>query len=376
MMFVIVLIAVISVCAYISLISYMLYVWNESPDFIPSKKEKPSFSYSILIAARNEEERIVSCLNSISRCPLFDLIQELILVDDHSDDNTVSKALSLNIDSLKVLSLKHMPAANGIIEGKKHALIHGIKNSNSDYIIQLDADVLVGEAYLRYVISFLEEEKPDFVAMPVLLTGDTGFEDFQSLDYAGMMILTQAGIQSQLWYMANGANMAYRRDQLQTFNTEKASGDDIYGIQDVRSRGGKVMFLKSAMASVTTAAEKTWRGFYRQRLRWASKNKYMDLKMKIMMAIPFLNKSLLVAYPLLMILSSQKWIIMILMVHHMFFVCLFDYLLLREAAAYFKIESKLKEFISAQIYHTLYIAVVGFISLFVSDYTWKGRRVK
>ena len=50
--------------------------------------EKDLFSISIVVAARDEEKRIIPCLQSLEKLDYPDDKFEIIFVDDHSSDNT------------------------------------------------------------------------------------------------------------------------------------------------------------------------------------------------------------------------------------------------------------------------------------------------
>lgn len=85
---------------------------------------------SCIIATYNEKERIGAVLNVICKHPLID---EIIVVDDGSTDNTAS-VLS-NFSNIKVLTYpKNM--------GKSFAVMTGLKESKGEFITLIDADLV------------------------------------------------------------------------------------------------------------------------------------------------------------------------------------------------------------------------------------------
>jgi 4,4'-diaponeurosporenoate glycosyltransferase len=96
--------------------------------------EKPSSSISIIIPARNEQNNIVSLLESINQQSLRPA--EVIVVDDHSSDDTASIASSLGA---RVISAEPLP--DGWM-GKPWACQQGAESAHrGNRLLFLDADL-------------------------------------------------------------------------------------------------------------------------------------------------------------------------------------------------------------------------------------------
>ena len=89
--------------AYVLIILWYFKSWVP-PIYDPSTVEGND-GITVIVVARNEAEHIVSCLHSIAANHCDQRPIQLILVDDHSEDLTVSIATSLNIPFLKILRL-------------------------------------------------------------------------------------------------------------------------------------------------------------------------------------------------------------------------------------------------------------------------------
>lgn len=62
-------------------------------------------------------------------------------------------------------------------------------------------------------------------------------------------------------------------------NEQYASGDDMFLIEKMSMAfPGKIAFAKSLQATVYTGGKKNWSSFFKQRLRWAGKNKGLQQK--------------------------------------------------------------------------------------------------
>ena len=127
-----------------------------------SSKEK---LLTIIIPFRNEENRINNLLSSIENQENLNIIIQFIFVDDHSSDCTVEiiKNWTLNKNfKCQILSLKSD-------FGKKKAIDFGVKSSNSEYIMTIDADITFNHSFFAnlknklatnsdlYLISVIED---------------------------------------------------------------------------------------------------------------------------------------------------------------------------------------------------------------------------
>lgn len=190
----------------------------------------------------------------------------------------------------------------------------------------------------------------------------------------GMMAVTAGGISSSKWYMANGANMIYKKGLVNFAEDKIASGDDMSAIQTIADRQGKIVFLKNLESTVSTECEPDISSFYSQRIRWATKNKYLKGgKIKMMMAIPYLNVMWLLFHLVAVFILGPS--VLIVGVFHLLVKAGVDYIYLKELSLFFDKEGVMKSFGYSSVAHILYLAVVGTMSLVVRNYEWKGRKV-
>jgi len=364
--------------AYVFLISFILKTWYQIPE---EKQINPKVyeGLTILIPARNEEDHISSCIQSILENESIDRMPlQILVIDDHSEDATSKIVNAIQDNRVQCISLKnHLDEDNSPINAYKKAAINvGIEFSQHSHIVQLDADTVVSEQYLKTVQNYIESKNPFFLAGPIIFSSsNTWLEKFQQLDIMGMMAVTAAGIRSKQWYMANGANMIYQKLGHDFDTNSNASGDDVFTIQKIaQSNPERIYFAKNKKAIVSTEPVNTFKDFYKQRLRWATKNKSMDsLSMQLMMVIPFINAIMIIGHLFAVLYFGQTaWV---LFVFHLTLKCLADYVLLDEMSRFFDQEKTMKSFLWCNILHVLYIAVIGLLSLFVKNYEWKGRRV-
>ncbi len=362
---------------YTFLLVYILKWWSEIPDYTSPSNNSSSLQFTILIAARNEAKNIRKCLDSVLKSQKNSSHQvELIVIDDHSTDDTAALVQAIQHPVLKLLHLKDYLQNRKVNAYKKAALAYGLNEANGSYIIQLDADTIVPKNYISFLGSALINTQAQFLAAPVVFLPDnTLLGQFQCMDMLGMMLLTGVGIESKQWFMANGANMVYKKELASYEDSPFASGDDIFTIQKIASKKeNKVHFLKSPLLAVTTTTETEFRAFWNQRIRWATKNKHMkNPKMLLMMAIPFLNACWLVIQ-LFMVLRGTA-LIHVTALFHLLSLMMIDYVYLNEAAKHYGREHTMRYFFPSFFLHKIYLVVIGLSSMVIRKYKWKERVV-
>ncbi|MBI3578703.1 MAG: glycosyltransferase [Ignavibacteriales bacterium] len=236
---------------------------------------------SVIIAARNEDQTIVQCLNSILDQDYPENLYEVIVVDDHSTDHTIDAAQLFSAKgaqpSVKILSLNDPDGA-----GKPKAIAHGIKNAQGEIILCTDADCVVSSKWISSMIQSFESGVA-FVAGPVAeMQGKTLFSKIQRLDFLGL-ITTGAGlIGAGTPIICNGANIAYRKSafiKVNGYGETSSSCDDETLMQRISIRKiGKIVFNPSSDAKVATNSNSSMFEFWNQRVRWAAKRGHYEDK--------------------------------------------------------------------------------------------------
>ena len=103
---------------------------------------------SIIVPMYNEERHIEACLKSIINLNYPKDKIELIVVDDGSQDNTVS--IAAKFDPL-ILKTHHLGCAN--------ARNIGVSNANGEIIAFLDADDLCKDNWIKEIVPYFDDEK-------------------------------------------------------------------------------------------------------------------------------------------------------------------------------------------------------------------------
>lgn len=364
------------------------------PDFrFPVSDLKPSTKISVILCARNEEENIAACLDSIAAQSYPDDLFDVLVVDDHSTDRTAEMTLSCKAKNVKLISLKDFVAPGEFNAFKKKGIEIAIQQSTGELIVTTDADCVVQENWLQAIAAFYEQYQPAVIVMPVgiRLTPNSARQPalqgkcirlFQSLDFMTLQGITGASVHKKIHSMCNGANFAYTKkafDKVGGFTgiDHIASGDDMLLMHKIYTRyPGKVLYLKSREVIVQTAPVNTIKEFFNQRIRWASKaDQYDDKRIFAVLLLVYLINVILLLLPCITIFYTDPLSVIRLWLLLLLIKTGAELIFLYPVAKFFGKQKMLWLFPLMQPFHILYTVIAGWLGKFGS-YSWKERKVK
>ncbi len=260
--------SILITAAYLILIELFYKGWLKLSDFKASEVLPDRLSVSVIVSCKNEAQNLPALINSLQSQSHTSF--ELVLVDDHSTDNSFELMLSLTADMSNVKVLKSMGS------GKKAALIYAVNAASGDIVLTTDADCILPVHWIQTVVSYHLRFKPDLLLAPVVLRSNGSFfQNLQKLEFTSLVASGAGAVGANIPILANAANMSFTRNafllSVADLREDIPSGDDIFLLNSVKKREGKIDFLKSEAALVETIACKDLKSFIRQRQRWASK---------------------------------------------------------------------------------------------------------
>lgn len=363
--------------AYAVLIAYYHRAWNKLPEFVAPETQATT-KLSVVIAARNEAANIPALLQSLNDQQYSKSLYEVIIVDDHSTDDTW--ALLQQATDFKLIALQLEEQAEGFKSYKKKAIETGIGAATGTLIITTDADCRFHPHWLQTIAAFYESNQAKLIAAPVSMnTHGTLLSVFQSLDFITLQGITAASVYKRFHSMCNGANLAYERaafyevkgfEQIDSLPT----GDDMLLMHKIYKRyPGQVHYLKSAPAIVSTEPAETWKQFFHQRIRWASKaNSYDDKRIFwVLFLVYILNLCFLGAA--IACFWKNIWLFFLILL--LLAKILIEFPFVNSVAIFFGRQRLMKYFPFLQPLHIFYTIVAGWLGQF-GQYEWKGRRIK
>lgn len=367
---------------YAVLLIYYRIGWGQLPGFIPeeSADDQSPVVISVIIPARNEAENMPSLLDSLENQAYPKGLFEVIVIDDHSTDETV--IIAKKYPFVQCLSLKDFIPEGSINSYKKKAIEIAIEHSKGELIVTTDADCYAQPGWLQTIAAFYSQYKPELIVMPVSINCSAKpIEIFQALDFMSLQGITAASVHKKIHSMCNGANLAYTRKAFNAVNGFKgidniASGDDMLLMHKIAMQyPDGIRFLKSQQVIVQTEPVHTIAAFFNQRIRWASKaDKYDDKRIfAVLLLVYFLNLVLLII-PLWSVVGGRwsAFLPWLLLVAAKTFI---ELLFLFPVAQFFGKQRLLWLFPVAQPFHIVYTVVAGWLGKFGS-YQWKERKVK
>lgn len=221
---------------------------------------------TVLVPMRNGGSTIAALLQDLHAQDLPKDRYEVIVIDDGSTDGgpAVARAMMRTWPQLQVVS--------NAGAGKKAAIAEGVRMARGELVLLTDDDVRCGPARLRKVA---EAWPFDMLVLPVQVVGSGLLGALQANEQAALVGAALGSAGAGAPFLAYGANLAFARAAFHAvggFGGDRyASGDDLFLLQRMRRAGRTVAVAAHSELVVSTQAESTWRGFWRQRLRWAGK---------------------------------------------------------------------------------------------------------
>jgi cellulose synthase/poly-beta-1,6-N-acetylglucosamine synthase-like glycosyltransferase len=330
-------------------------------------------SFSIVIAARNEAGFISQCLQSIIKQNYNSENFEIILINDHSTDDTLNIIHQFKIHNttfkISIIDLADFDK----IDNKKQAITKGIEQAKFDYIILTDADCTRGYNWLKTINQFINISSAKMVYAPVEFAAKNIFEKLQALEFAGLVGVGAAAMELKYPNMCSAANLIFEKAVFFEVNGYEdnmhvISGDDEFLMHKIfKKYPNQVQFLHQKEAIVLTGANGTLSQLTEQRKRWVSKstkyeNRYITF---ILIMAYFYNISMVV----------NLFIDWHLALNQIIFKTLIEGVFLVTILKLFGKTKLILLLPLAEIFHVLYVIIIGIWANF-GTYNWKDRTHK
>lgn len=362
------------------LLAAVIYVVFLTANIISARKAQSAFSaafqpstkISIIIPARNEEKNIAECIQNMVHQYYPRELFEIIVVNDHSTDQTADLALHTLKKHFTGFKLIHLSENES---GKKTAIQKGVEQSTSNIIVTRDADTITNDASWLKKIAFEFETQPcDLLIMPAILNGPNTFaSSFQKFENLAISLLGFGMAKNSLPIVCSGANLAYRKEfflKLNPYhdNLATASGDDMFLLKKaIESKAS----IRATNAPISTSSEPGLKRAFQQRLRWASKGRKISTAPIVIAGLVLFLGNLAGLVALLCLIIDASYLRFGLFTLALKLVI--DFLLLFLSARMFKIRFNPAWYLPAFVFNLAYTPVMTTLSFFVKP-AWKGRK--
>lgn len=346
---------------------------------LPHGKNTHKFTVSIIVPARNEEQNIERCLDSLVGQNYPKDRMTIIVIDDQSEDGTANLVRSIAEHSSVPVLLFATAEYPEIKSPKLRALAHGIQHAPGSIILTTDADCTAPADWVASIVSYFEEgigvvtglttyEKKESIS-PL-------FRGIQFLDFLSYSAIAAGAIGWKKMLISNGSNMAFRRDafdgsggfeRLKHINT----GDDSLLGQNITGNGVWTPgFALSSGSVIVTQPVSTLREFLHQRLRWVGQTAYYPAYMMFFMISTFI---MFVVFAISLPLTFFQWNPVPWIV--LFVKFIFDYATMSRFTRLMHVHEAMRYFIPTAIIHIPMILIATVGGYFFS-FEWKDRAMK
>ena len=331
---------------------------------------------SIIISARNEEKNIKKTLDSLIEQNYPNDKYEILVANDRSTDNTQSILYyyKKKYKNIKILNIDKTPIG---WSNKKWALNELINISNSDIILQIDADCIAPISWIKTMSAHFIDDKVGFVCgSSPLIHNDPILNKIFQMESLIQESINAGSILNNMTVSCTGRNIAFRKKyfkQVDGYSGNEAvpSGDDALILQKISIQNNcKIKYSINSNSLVNSFAPKNFSEFIRQRLRFSSKailyyklNTTIELK-AISILIYLSNVVFLSSVILVINFNLYFLLIPILMKIFSDFMISITFLLK------VKRDWSLKTFLILTIIHPFYIVLFGFLGPLV-QVDWK-----
>ncbi len=162
---------------------------------------------SVLIAARNEEDNIIRCLQAlVDQDYPKDKIQ-ILVGDDDSDDFTAALVKNFISEHSHIELFSIAPSALSNLKGKPNVLATLFKQVTGEFAFITDADIAVNPHWIAGMLTNMQHQGADAASGTTFVAHQNHFHLFQTIEWMEALGFLYTADQLQLPVTAVGNNM-------------------------------------------------------------------------------------------------------------------------------------------------------------------------
>jgi cellulose synthase/poly-beta-1,6-N-acetylglucosamine synthase-like glycosyltransferase len=336
------------------------------------RKKYPTINYeelpsaTVVVAVRNEQKNIASCLVSLNKITYPSGKLEIIIVDDFSEDRTGTIIDEFIKD--KPLFKKITPEINSSLKGKVNALASAMKIASGEIILLTDADCEVPSAWVVTLASYFKKDI-GFVNGFTVLNNGSIFSAMQGIDLVFLLSAASGSINLKYPVSSIGNNMSFRKEAYLEVggyvNLPFSVTEDFILLQGIA--GLKKYQIIYPLLKESLVVSKPCTGLkelINQKKRWGRGGFAAPAGGFMIMGIAFISNLLVLLTPLFF---SPVWLYLAV------FKIIVDYLFLYPVHSVLGIKNQLKYYLFFQVYFILYTTILPIVLIFNRKISWKGR---
>ena len=334
----------------------------------PKLNDEELPSVTIIVAARNEENNILECIQSLDKLEFPNDKLEIILVDDGSTDKTgkiIDEFIADKSRFKKIISTKE----KGKLKGKTLVISNGIEFASNKIIITTDADCTVSPTWAKRIASYYVDENVALVNGMTNQFDTDSFSGMQSVDFIYLLSTASGTINIGKPMSCIGNNMSYRKSVYEEVggyeNLEFSVTEDFRLLMAIKKlKKYKIIYPIDKEALVTSKACSTVKELYNQKKRWSVGGLDSEPAGTLLIASAFLTNLMM----LLSLFLLSKAIIPLVA-----FKIIIDYFFIAPVHTKLGLTLNLKHFLLFELYFIGYVVAMPFVLIFTRKVTWKER---
>ncbi len=241
----------------------------------PAKYEQSLPFTTVVIAARNEEDKLPSLLGDLVNQKIDKNKFEVIIANDRSIDKTeeIINEYSNKYNFIKAIHIKKRAE----MAPKKYALENAINRSKGEIILATDADCRVSSDWATSMASLVNQTDKVIIGYSEVSVQDSLIHEIQKIDFLGIMAANGGLLTNGIVCSGSGQNLGYKKKDFFDIGgfeevKHRKSGDDMYIVQKIsKIKGATFNYDKNSF--VTTLPKNSLSSYINQRIRWSSNSK-------------------------------------------------------------------------------------------------------
>ncbi|UCE04473.1 MAG: glycosyltransferase [bacterium] len=331
--------------------------------------QNPHFPVTVIVAARNEAENILACLQSLEELDYSENLLEIIIVNDRSEDRT-GQIINEFIKEKSQFKYFNITKTIPNLSGKASAISQAIDQSQGEIIFITDADCVVPKNWIKKTILYFTGQVGMVAGFTLLCFSRGFFNKIQNLDWAYLLSVAAgaAGLSIPLTCMGN--NFAFRRSVYKQVGGYQGVGFSVtedFALLNAISQhtNWKILFSIDKECLVKTNPMITFRDFFSQRKRWAVGGQSVHWFGKLLIGLSIITNFIFIGS----FFFSQNYIFILSL---FLSILIGDYLLVQSLMARLNERACLKYLPFYRIFFIFYSTILIFDLLFTQKVTWKG----
>lgn len=285
--------------------------------FSLSRQQKPIMNttwpkLSILVAAKNEALYITACMQSLMNLDYPASLLEIIIIDDHSSDDTYAIASALSHQSPCRIQVLNAPDEPRLMGSKKRATSFGITHATGDILLFTDADGLVSRQWAKTMARYFSSPTVGFVSGASIppIQKYKGLRLYR-LERIMISLTTALFIGLKNPAIASGQNIGFRKQAFLDIGgyplPNTPAGEDGYMIQAIHKKNWDVLFAYTPDAVVVDRRCPGWQDYIHASTRHLASSKNFPLSIKALFLLGPLSIVALIGLVIYTMIEPTTW---------------------------------------------------------------------